>query len=191
MLHRLRLLNEIQFWIKHFFVITFKKFLRFKKPHNSTFVLDLSKMWIRLINGSKNKYQIDIIEELIFICAVFSLNFTHKLKKVNEGYGNFELTKIKKHGLCLIYFTLFSFPMFDHTAKTWLRNVLKVLHASFKKYFEQFSLEDMPIENQFYLLQYYLKSHVALQIKLSSRDEELFKAVFNRLITYPSLSNII
>ncbi|KII67250.1 hypothetical protein RF11_02415 [Thelohanellus kitauei] len=191
MLHRCRILNYIQFNFDQFYEISFSKFLIFTKPHKDSVVRDLSKIWIRIINGSRNKLRFDTIDELMFTCAVYSIHFTNKLKKVNHGSSHFELTKIKKRGLLIIYFTLFAFPMIAHASKIWLHKVLKVLHNSFKKYFEKSSIVDLPPENQLFFMQYYLKSHLALNMPLSSHDAELCNGVVERLLTYSSLSNII
>ncbi|KII69856.1 hypothetical protein RF11_02785 [Thelohanellus kitauei] len=187
MLSRLRILNHIEFKFDMFHEITFLEFTSFPEPYNEQVIKDLSKTWISIINVFGDRLEFDYTQEMMFASCVYSVYFINKLRKVNDGSGHFEMTKITKQGVLIIYFTLYAYPWMKNRSKRWLRNVLQYLHGSFKKYFKKCSIEDRPIEDQFFLLIYYLRSHVALEIKPSPHDEELFEAVVERLQTYPSM----
>ncbi|KII60856.1 hypothetical protein RF11_00609 [Thelohanellus kitauei] len=188
MLHRLRLVDEIEFHATKLFDITFSMFLHnFYRNFDHNFFKNISKIWSNIINGSKNQFHINTIDNLIKLSAIFALDLSSKLREVTRGPSNFELTKNKKQRLYLIYFTLVAFPIVDHDANPWLRAVLTELHSSFKKYFKKYSFALHTIENHFLILQYYIKSHTTLKYPISSRDEYLFSRFFKRLASYPSL----
>ncbi|KII73897.1 hypothetical protein RF11_15598 [Thelohanellus kitauei] len=176
MLHRLRLLDEFDFNVNHFYEIAVSIFIRWlSRNHASLTIVHLSKLWSAILNGSHNSFQIYNLEKLIFFAAIFSIDLSSKLRKLIRVSGVLKVTKNKKQRLYIIYFTLVAFPMINHDANPWLCHVLKELHNS------------LPFANQFLIIQYYIKSQVTLNMEISSHDREVFNGFFRRLVTYRSL----
>ncbi|KII74507.1 hypothetical protein RF11_10583 [Thelohanellus kitauei] len=189
MLCRLKLLNEIELDFDNFYNVTdmvYKK--KVDKNNIYMFLNDLSKIWVHIIKGTSYKLEIDTIPKLLFFAAIFATYLSNKLNMIIQSGGKFEVkTKIKQK-LYIIYFALVAYPIFDETGKRYAPITLQKLHYSFQDYIQKYSIEDFTIENQFVLLQYYIKSHVSLNIPISPRDKSIFEGFLEKMILYPSLS---
>ncbi|KII62574.1 hypothetical protein RF11_05204 [Thelohanellus kitauei] len=191
MLHRFRLLDDVNFDVNQFYDITVLISLRYiGSDYFPMFVSHLSKIWTAILNVSINKLEIDSIDKLMLFAGLFAIGISSKLMKLIRGSDKLKMTKNKKQRLYIIYFTFVAFPMIDHQSNTWLRTALIRLHHFFQKYFEKHSLTDFSFETQFLIVQYYIKSLVTLNIEISDNDRTIFKAFFGDLATNPSFSNL-
>ncbi|KII74850.1 hypothetical protein RF11_12992 [Thelohanellus kitauei] len=191
LLHRLRILDEVEFDVTQLYDLSVSTFLRhISTKKYSTFLDDISKILTSVLNGSKNTLHINSIDKLIIFAAIFSYDISSKLKKVLNGDGKFEMTKNKKQRIYIIYFTLVSLPLIVQYTNKWIIKFLRELHNLFQKYFEENPIQNLIIEDQFTLLQYYIKSMITLNIPISGHDDRLFLGFFRRLFRYRSLSNI-
>ncbi|KII72805.1 hypothetical protein RF11_11154 [Thelohanellus kitauei] len=157
--------------------------------HNRSFLvtLHLPKIWSAVLNRPKNTFKIDKISKLKVFAALFAIDICCKLKKVLRGSGNFELTKNKKKKLYIIYFALVAFPLIEELEDALFYEILTELHMSFQRYFEVYSIEDIPIESQFIILQYYIKSSATLKIDRSSHDSDVIFGLLRWISEFPSL----
>ncbi|KII65947.1 hypothetical protein RF11_09407 [Thelohanellus kitauei] len=151
------------------------------------FKYNLSKIWIRLLCRHNKAVQISTLDMLIHFAILFSKTISCKLKNASVGSGNFELTMNKKKMLYIIYLVLVAFPIINNERKLFVWQVLIDLHISFQQYFQKNTFEDLSFENQFLLIQYYIKSFVTLHIEISPHDDVILNRFFERIITYPSL----
>ncbi|KII62895.1 hypothetical protein RF11_15080 [Thelohanellus kitauei] len=191
MVHHLRLLDQIYFNINQFYDVTEPIIIHnFKEGQHSFIMTYLSKIWSGIFEISGNTFQIDTIDKLKYFATIFANDLSHKLRKVINGVGKFELNKFKKQRIYILYFTLVAFGMIDETGVFWLRKVFKRLHSSFQEYLKKYSIEDITMEDQIIIIQYYIKSLETLHFHISNHDEEVFQGIFTRLMTFPSLSNI-
>ncbi|KII64451.1 hypothetical protein RF11_03854 [Thelohanellus kitauei] len=101
---------------------------------------------------------------------------------VYDGWTTFKVTKNKKQQLYIIYLTLIAYPIIDKSKFTLIDRVLLYLHKSFGKYFEKYSIDDLSFEDQFILLQYYIKSLVTLNCQNSDHEDEIFQDFMNKLL---------
>ncbi|KII68998.1 hypothetical protein RF11_05306 [Thelohanellus kitauei] len=99
------------------------------------------------------------------------------------------IKKIKKK-LYIIYLALIADPIIDHERYFWVHKVFKNLYSNIQYYLKNCSIDHLSIENQLHLLQYYLKIHLTLNIKISPSDDNLFGGFLNKLLGDPSFSNI-
>ncbi|KII68065.1 hypothetical protein RF11_04233 [Thelohanellus kitauei] len=68
----------------------------------------------------------------------------------------------------------------------WLQSALLGLHESLKNYLLKFRIHEFPTEFLFIFLQYYLKSLVTLDLKISKLEDKVITDIFLRFQTYPS-----
>ncbi|KII64915.1 hypothetical protein RF11_06126 [Thelohanellus kitauei] len=187
MLNRLKLLDDYEFNTIKFYEISFTAIYGYNKPHKSPTVQIVSNIWVSILTRPGNTFKIDTVTKLIFLCTVFAIKFSKQLRKVIRGIGHFEFTETNKQMLYIIYFTLFSFPIFEPNEQQWVYKILTELHSCFTKYLEAYPIDDLTIENKLFVLQYYIKSYVTLHINFSSLDEQFFHSLFERLVSYPSM----
>ncbi|KII64214.1 hypothetical protein RF11_06546 [Thelohanellus kitauei] len=135
-----------------------------------------------LINGSKNRIQIDSIDKLVYLCGIFSVNLTMYLTKVESK--RFKITNNKKQMLFIIYFTLVALPNFHRNKYLWLKSILIDLHDSLAQYFKKSSINDIPIENQLLILQCYIKFPTPEQFQPSDCNRVL-EPILESLVTNP------
>ncbi|KII65122.1 hypothetical protein RF11_07472 [Thelohanellus kitauei] len=189
MLHRHRLIELVQFDVLELYWITVKVFMsRLPKIQESYFINYLPKIWIGILSPLTNLFQIDVDGKLLTFACIFSADLSNKLKKVVDGSGKFEVTNNKKQKLYIIYLTMNVYTFIDQTIKMWLRPILMELHTWLQKYFEKCSIQDYSFENQFLLLQYYLKSLVTLGCEILRGDLNIFKEFLSNLKSQPSLN---
>ncbi|KII61037.1 hypothetical protein RF11_01754 [Thelohanellus kitauei] len=188
MLNRLRLLMEIEFDVNKFYDITVYMFRRnCSLGHDSTILVDLSKIWSCILNWSMNILKIDTIHRLTMFAGIFSVDISCKLLKLNCGDETLEVTKNKKQKIYIIYLTLLVFPTIAQSETTWIQDLFLELHNQFKFYFEQNSIANLPFEDQFLLIQYYVKSTVTLNLQNQSNGEDIMNDFLQCLSTNSSL----
>ncbi|KII70466.1 hypothetical protein RF11_02124 [Thelohanellus kitauei] len=151
---------------------------------------NLSKIWSCILNGSRNIFKIDTIDKLIIFATLFSMDIGAKLLKVFHGSVNFELTKYAKQKLFIIYLLLVAYPIVDEEDNAWLWVVIRDLHTSFIMLFDKYSIEDLPSQDQFLIIQFYIKIITVLKVEISSHIYEVLRSFFKRLYTHESLSNM-
>ncbi|KII64504.1 hypothetical protein RF11_12615 [Thelohanellus kitauei] len=191
MFKRQRLLNVISFDVNRFYAITVSIFDdHIHKYKNSLLIVHLQKIWGGILNRRKNSFQIDLFKKLKVFAALFSINISNKLKKDLSGSVKFEVTNKIKQKLYIIYLTLVAFPVIDHQTDTWLVNVLIELHMSFQEYLQNYLFKDLPFESQFIIIKYYIKSHMTINLDISSHDSDIINGFLHRILLYPTLSNI-
>ncbi|KII67017.1 hypothetical protein RF11_07556 [Thelohanellus kitauei] len=188
MISRFGLLDDIEFNAN----LLYRNSLNILTRHTTTnlafFSIEyLAKIWSGIFNCSKNTFEIDGLERLIHFAALFSIQITRKLTKVNDRDGKFSLTKNKIQRLYLIYFIFMAFPMIDIRRYNWFFKVLKQLHLSFQKYIEMYSIDDIPTQDSYLILQFYAKSGLILNIPMSFNDYQIFMSFATRLYVDPSL----
>ncbi|KII74827.1 hypothetical protein RF11_00331 [Thelohanellus kitauei] len=159
--------------------------------YDPMFFINVSKIWSAFLNGSRNTFQIDTLYKLECLGAVFSIDISSKLRKVSDGSRNFVMTKNTKQKLYIIHLTLVLVYKIINQTGIFFERVFKELHRSLKQYFERTLIDDQTIENQFILLQIYLKSHLSLNIQIGPREEEVVYRLIERLATYPPISKIL
>ncbi|KII63118.1 hypothetical protein RF11_01868 [Thelohanellus kitauei] len=191
MLIRLKLLEDIEFIVTKFFelskVLVKRHIYMFK---DTTFIVQLSKIWTGLLHKSRNKFQITNYVHLFYLSAIFSIDISRKLMAVCNGSDKFVVTQNMKDRLYIIYLSLIVFPVIRNKEKIWICDFLTELNVSFGKYLQKYSLKDHTIENQFLIIRYYIKSLVTLDIRNSWGEDEIITDFIERLPLYPAHSNL-
>ncbi|KII65184.1 hypothetical protein RF11_09573 [Thelohanellus kitauei] len=186
MIHRNRLLEDIKFDIDQLFDITKAIFYRHStKLYHPPYMKYVSKIWTNLFNIYNNSFEINSFEQLIVFAGIFSIDLSSKLREVAKGSDCFELNKNKRTRLYIIHLALVVYRMIRYLPERGLHGLLIRLHWSFKKYFKNVSIDNFPIETQFLILQYYIKSLITLNLKIVKPDIRLITNIFQRLQTYP------
>ncbi|KII72744.1 hypothetical protein RF11_03698 [Thelohanellus kitauei] len=166
MLNRLGLIVEMKFDYQPLLDITNSLFLRhYYKIEESSTIINLSKIWTCILNGSKSKFQIDTLDKLIILSAIFAIDLTRKLQEVSHTSGNFGVTRNKKLKFYVIYFSFVAFPIIDHEKYWFLSDVLSELSSTFQEYYENISFINIPLDDQTVIFRYYLKSCSTLKIE--------------------------
>ncbi|KII69857.1 hypothetical protein RF11_02786 [Thelohanellus kitauei] len=192
MLRRLKFLDEIEFSVTRFYDITQEMFTRYiKKGETPHFILSLSKIWRGILNGSKNSFRIDNIENLIFFARMFSVGISHHLHKIGLKDPDVDWCRDKPSMLYIVYLTLVAFPIIDHDKNPDLRRLLRRLHHSFVGYKNKYRIEENFPRNHFQFLQYYIKSMLTLDIPISILDEIFLNVQLNVLLKKSSYGTII
>ncbi|KII61035.1 hypothetical protein RF11_01752 [Thelohanellus kitauei] len=182
---------EIEFDVSKFYDITVYMFLRHVSVRQVfKFMSHLPKIWSFILNSPRNTFIIDTIDKLMIFASLFSFDISCKLLKVLTESTNFEVTKNKKQKIYIIYLTLVAFPMINQAENTWILVFLIEMHNWLKHYFENNSIENLPPQDQFLLIQYYIKSIVTLNIRNYSTVQNIILNFLKRLSTNASLSNI-
>ncbi|KII63525.1 hypothetical protein RF11_08055 [Thelohanellus kitauei] len=191
MLYHQKLFDITKFEVSKFYSITLSIFNNhLEKCQDSLLLAHLPKIWIGIFNRPTNVFKINNCNRLTIFAALFSISISNKFRKIIQGYGKFKMTKTKNQMLNVIYFALVAFPRLGKVSKILLINVLTTLHMSFKEYLDKCSIEDLPFESQFIIVQYFIKSFVTLKIDISLQDDEVLNRFFKRIVTYPSPSSI-
>ncbi|KII64732.1 hypothetical protein RF11_05403 [Thelohanellus kitauei] len=122
MIHRLGLFDQIDLNVPKFYTFTHSMFfIDIKKSNYRESLQSVSKIWGCIFNGSRNSFQIDNIDKLALMAAIFAIDLSAKLNRVIYGFYMFKLSKNKKLKLYILYLTLVAFPTIDHAAYPWLR----------------------------------------------------------------------
>ncbi|KII61987.1 hypothetical protein RF11_14144 [Thelohanellus kitauei] len=180
--HGLKLLDGVEFNISKFYINTDSIFLvEINKRDYLQVFPRMSQKWKGIVKGSENSINIDTIDKLILMASIFAIDLSKKMKHAVNGFGKFEIFKIIKHRFNVLYLTLVTFPIIDHSAKSWLRAILIELHDSVQKYIEKTLLNDMSFENRLFMTQYFIKSHVTLHIEISDCDNEKIHRFLTKL----------
>ncbi|KII74077.1 hypothetical protein RF11_00063 [Thelohanellus kitauei] len=153
-------------------------------------LISVSYVWVVIINGPRNTFQINTIDKLVLIATIFAIDLSLNLLNVFYGVGPLKENKNTKQMLYIIYLTLVAFPIIDHSAYPWLRSVLIKLHHSVQKYINTEFLRYFSFNNQFLFAQYFLKSQAILKIRISKKDAKKLDWFFGTLATQQPLSNI-
>ncbi|KII73927.1 hypothetical protein RF11_15629 [Thelohanellus kitauei] len=192
MVHRVRMMEEIEFNVMQFFEVARYKILeKSHKPSDVDFLMDLSNIWTCILDSSRNTFKIDTIDKLIIISAIFSLGIRFNIANSDNRYRPFRFTKHKKQRLYVIYLTLVAFPVIDRHTYQWLPGHLLKLHDSITYLFEEYSNDDICFEDKLLLVQYYIKSLVTLNITFKSIDGPLFHDFFASLLKSKLLGKIL
>ncbi|KII65450.1 hypothetical protein RF11_01055 [Thelohanellus kitauei] len=175
MLQRLKMLNEIELNVVEFYNITDSIYsIQIYQTVDAKLLSTLSKIWSAIFNGSRNKIQIDSMDKLIRMAAIFSIDLTRKLKKVDQDFSKFKLTMNKKQRLYIIYFTLVAYPLMDYSTIESLHSILTQLQDCVQNYMENPLLKGLCTENQNLIIQYYFKSLATLNTRSSSQNQKRF-----------------
>ncbi|KII63548.1 hypothetical protein RF11_16355 [Thelohanellus kitauei] len=187
MIHRLKLLDEIELNVTKFYDITNEIFSR-KVDLNSnySYILYLPKIWSGILNASTNSIQIDTIEKLIFFARIFSVNISDKMDESYWDRWDLNLTPNKLQRYYIIYLTFVAFPIIDHDVHPDLRILLERLHTSFRKFSKKNKFVRFSNKNLFQFLQYYIKSFITLNIRISLLDEIYLHDELEKLLIEPS-----
>ncbi|KII67468.1 hypothetical protein RF11_07460 [Thelohanellus kitauei] len=190
MLDRCGFSDECRYDVNLFYDVTIITLLqnstRSKKKY-SLCLKDFSKIWIGILNGSKYLFKIDRIDKLLYFAALFSFDLFRKIDNVTR-YSNLKVTKSISQQFYIMYLSLVTFPIHTECYNKLLKTLLNELHTSFQQYIEKKLISKLSIENQFLILQYYIKSAVTLNIKISSSDYEYIDMFFKMQDDIPSLS---
>ncbi|KII69866.1 hypothetical protein RF11_02796 [Thelohanellus kitauei] len=188
MVQRLKLFDEIEFDANTFFEITKQMVLdHIENSYNIFMMVHLSKIWSGILNGSRNKFPIDNFEKLIFLSAIFSIDISSGiLKELRPPKRSiFEMTKNKKQRIYIIYFTLVAFPLISDSFK-WILKVFEELHNTIYKYIHRNPFSKQSVEDQFHIMQYYIKSLVTLNMPISSQDDVVITKFLGTLYSHSS-----
>ncbi|KII72913.1 hypothetical protein RF11_12382 [Thelohanellus kitauei] len=191
MVSRLKLFEKIDLEISHYYTITHNMFL--KVLENKMQIMDLyplSKIWICAFRVKNNTFQIDTLDKLTTIATIFCIDLSRKLSKVVSGFGKFKMTENTKLRLHIIYLTLIAFPLVNYLANHWVYKMLLKLHSYAQRFIEKNVYAEFPFENKFVFTQYYIKSLVTLNIRVSNLDRKMIYWVFDILSTTQVLSNL-
>ncbi|KII71337.1 hypothetical protein RF11_05247 [Thelohanellus kitauei] len=185
-LHRLAWLHDTEFFTKFLPRITSSVLHEYKQNNkDNLYMLHASKIWSVILRGPWNRFKIDTTQKLQCAGCVFAIFISSKLKKVVEGSGRFELTTNTKRMIYIIHLTLVS--VIDNNPLFLFKKLLKELYTSIRHFFEEDLIEDYTIENQFLLLQLYLKCQITFYSHISPHDKQVFDRLLDRFATYPSL----
>ncbi|KII69278.1 hypothetical protein RF11_04458 [Thelohanellus kitauei] len=189
MLHRFRLLDEVEFIVDQLYDMTESTLLNHIDKRDifyPKYLPYLSKIWSGILNASKNKIQIDTFDRLAVFAALFSIDLSKKLNKLSIS-GKFVITKNTKQRYYVIYLTLIAFPIIDHDEKPWLFKAFSDLHHSFQRFIQKKKINFLRTENQFIIMQYYVKSHEILDLQISIDDCNVLETFYDRLVRIPLL----
>ncbi|KII67467.1 hypothetical protein RF11_07459 [Thelohanellus kitauei] len=129
-----------------------------------------------------NSIQIEGLE-----IAMEILHLYEDLKNETLNSNEFLKNNNTKLILSILYFALVAFPNIDHSAKSWLYTMLKRLHYMYGRYLEKCEIEYLITDDQFHLLQYYIKSLIVLKIDITDHDNQ----IINKFLEKRFLSNCI
>ncbi|KII74915.1 hypothetical protein RF11_07427 [Thelohanellus kitauei] len=189
MLYDQKLIDKIRFDLESFYSITDTLIQNYIDHEEYEEIIDnLPKIWSDIFNQNPITFQIDEIRKLTLFAALFSIDMVNKLMKVLVNGCRFEVTIKKTKKLYIIYLALVSLNQTDPNSRWWLVDLLKHLHQDFQEYLKKDFIYALPLEHQFLILQYYIKSSVTIQIELSRRDRKVINSVLDGLLTSPSLS---
>ncbi|KII61923.1 hypothetical protein RF11_07531 [Thelohanellus kitauei] len=181
MIIRLKLVDGIEFDIGHLYGISLSTLLRYiHRGHDSDILVNVSQIWGRILNASKNTVHIDSIDKLIFFASLYSIELSSELRNIIDGSEDMLLTDYFMQKLNIIYFSFVSFPLINQNVYTWFQKVLTDLHTSFQLYFESEAMKNLSIRHQYIIVQYYLKSLVTLNISISSHVENILKGFLKK-----------
>ncbi|KII70560.1 hypothetical protein RF11_05065 [Thelohanellus kitauei] len=130
------------------------------------------------------------MENLIVLSGIFSYYISQKLIDCCKKSVKFAVTKNIKQMFQIIYLTLVAFHTINHHEYDWLGLVLKNVYERIQIYFKKHSIEDLTVEDQFLFLQYLFKSMSVLNPHTKTLNIDIIKRALERIIMYPSLSNI-
>ncbi|KII71333.1 hypothetical protein RF11_05243 [Thelohanellus kitauei] len=186
MLHRLGWLDDTELSIEDLARVTSGVVSDYQHKHlDNLYMLHASKIWSVIISRPCSTFIINTTQRCECAGCVFSIYISSKLKKDFEGSGRFEMTKHTKQMLYIIHLTLdaeiYKHPVFSNEI------VYKELHTSIQEFFEKDLFENHTTENQFLLLQLYLKCKITIKGTFSPHDEQVFYLLFDSFATYPSL----
>ncbi|KII72200.1 hypothetical protein RF11_08370 [Thelohanellus kitauei] len=190
MIHRLRLFDDINFNVDKFYDITVSVLSTYINIDNQSLPDDfksLPNIWFGIFNGKRNIFLIDSIDKLVIFGLLSSISLSRKLTTTTK----FEMTKKMKQNLIIIYFALVAFPIIEHEEKPLLNTFLVNVHNSFKNYIDNGNFVDISIENQFFILQNYLKCAITLNKRIPYRYYTLCGKMFKDFYSHSSLSTII
>ncbi|KII72989.1 hypothetical protein RF11_08164 [Thelohanellus kitauei] len=188
-LHRYGLLHNVEFNINQLFIIT-KNMLKVLDSYNDYAFLGISNTWCGILNEPKNSFQIDTVDKLKCLSAVFSIDLAWKLQKVLNSSHHFQVTKNTKQKLFIINLALICFHKFDDLLIISFRLFLKQVNRWFQKYIKTKLFIDGTIENQLLLIQHCIKGQFSLRTNISFEEEQDYYRHLKRFVQYPSLSNI-
>ncbi|KII75003.1 hypothetical protein RF11_07463 [Thelohanellus kitauei] len=190
MLHRLGIFDEMKFYCDK--LLSWANsliLLDYQRKQSQLLIVHLSKIFSYILNGPKNKFQIDKLCKLINLSALFAIDLSRKLKDVSRGFGNFLVTQNNKLKFYVIYLSLVAFPIIDHKKDAFLREILLELTSSFRSFFEKFSIDYLPLEHQTIIVQYYVRSVVTLKINHFLLKNKNYSCFSKRIINETSLGN--
>ncbi|KII63687.1 hypothetical protein RF11_06223 [Thelohanellus kitauei] len=170
MLYRLKMLDQIEFSIMSFYDVTSLLSTRYvyMKPFYVS-IYHLAKIWTGIFNGSKKIFQIDNLNQLSLFSMIYAIDLSKKL--LSEG-GQITFTKSKKFRMCILYLALIAFPIISRRSNVLLPIELKKFHMALKSYIQIHSIDTHSVEDQFLILHYIIKSHVTLNFRTLSEDDE-------------------
>ncbi|KII66284.1 hypothetical protein RF11_08265 [Thelohanellus kitauei] len=186
MVYRLRLFDSVKFNVSDFFDYTVALI-----KHNYQVGLDLkcivslSKIWTAILNRVKVKIRITSVENLVYLSYIFCIDLSRKLMEVYYGSGQIHFTKNKKMKLYIIHMFLVGYPFFNLGTIKFICVAIRQLNLLFGKFLEKFSLTDLAIEDEFFIVRFYIKSLVTVRAENSYHEEKIFEDVLERLATYP------
>ncbi|KII63143.1 hypothetical protein RF11_11628 [Thelohanellus kitauei] len=199
MLRRLSLIDEIEFNVNKLYEITFSIFKRhFIARNHSLFMPLFSKIWSEILNGKVNKFNIDMIDKLIFLTGIFSIRLSDKLfnfvlASTSERLKKpkpFRVTEKTKQRLYIIHLVLISFPFIDQIKYDWLYQAIIDLHGHFQNLFGLEITENLPFESTFHLYHYYTKSFAVTRTSYTTFDERRLGHNVEIIFSESSLSNV-
>ncbi|KII73490.1 hypothetical protein RF11_13756 [Thelohanellus kitauei] len=190
MIYRCRLLDEIDLCCTQFFRITkFEYILNFNINDLVFDISYVSKIWISILNSSRKSFEIDTMEKLIVMSAIFTYYISKMMADCYNKSVKFVLTKKIKQMFYVIYLTLVAYHTINHHEYDWFADVLKILYEKIQIYFKKYSIEDYTVEDQFLFIQHLIKSMSTLDLDTKTSNIKIIKGSLGRILTYPSLSN--
>ncbi|KII74913.1 hypothetical protein RF11_07425 [Thelohanellus kitauei] len=188
MLYDQKLIDKIRFDLESFYSITDTLIQNYIDHEEYEEIIDnLPKIWSDIFNQNAITFQIDDIRKLTLFAALFSVDMVNKLMKRFVNGCRFEVTIKKTKKLYIIYLALVALNTTDTDSRSWLIDLLKDLHQNFQEYLKTDFIHALPLEHQFVILQYYIKSSITTNMDLSPRDYKIINSFLDRLCTSPSL----
>ncbi|KII63527.1 hypothetical protein RF11_08057 [Thelohanellus kitauei] len=183
MLHHQKLIDKIRFDLESFFSITDWVINNYSSNENYPAMLkNLSIIWSDILNKYPISFQIDDIKKLTILAGLVSIMYCD-VTTILFVRLVFEDIRNKTNNLYIIYLALVAINQCDTNSRSWLIDMLKGLHKKFQEYLEKDLILGLSLENQFLILQYYIKSSVTLKIHLSHSDYHVINTFLDSALT--------
>ncbi|KII61960.1 hypothetical protein RF11_06970 [Thelohanellus kitauei] len=190
MITRLKLLDEIEFDVSEFYFFNECVFIvENHKKHNHRLLSSASKIWIGILNGSRNTTQIMNFTHLTILARIFAFALSIKLRRAIGRSIKLKMTRNNIQRFSIIYFALIGFNIIEDCSEPFLRPFLMKLHYLVEKYIQITSIEDS-FETKLFLIQFYIKSQVTLGILPTNTDHEKYTMLSKLSPYHLALSNI-
>ncbi|KII66380.1 hypothetical protein RF11_13614 [Thelohanellus kitauei] len=189
MIDQIRLLDEIEFNVSQLYDVTTWIISRnARQDKNPKFLHYISRIWVRILEGSRNSIQIDTIDKLVTFASVFSNDILMRLHKSISTSTKLEITKTHKQRLYIVYLALVAFPTMNFANQKILITPIISLHIYLQIYIQNVSFKEVLFDDIFLIFQYFIKSLTILNFDEANLTQDIFRRFFRKLFEYQSLS---